>query len=238
MFEPCGKCNDGWVIDDSEEAAEKCDCLIVYQAQMTSRIKREKAGIADHERSVNDLHLKDASLLLKLKHYSDNLTLKMAKGCHLYFHGHNNSSKTYSAKSVLYDACAKGLDCKFIIMGDLVDLISDGFANDEKKKEIDSILSCSLLVIDDAFDKDKILIYKSGYQLSFLDRFLRRRIESLGLNTIFTSNVPIEEIESNGFSYDIQNLIERSVKLRGGLMEFKDTFVSEEHDIDIKSIWD
>ena len=89
-----------------------------------------------------------------------------------------------------------------------------------------------------SFDKDKILIYKSGYQLSFLDRFLRRRIESLGLNTIFTSNVPIEEIESNGFSYDIQNLIERSVKLRGGLMEFKDTFVSEEHDIDIKSIWD
>jgi hypothetical protein len=60
----------------------------------------------------------------------------------------------------------------------------------------------------------------------------------LQLNTIFTSNVKIEDIEKNGFSYDLQNLIERTILSRKGFLEFKNIFVAEENNIDIKSIWD
>jgi DNA replication protein DnaC len=123
-------------------------------------------------------------------------------------------------------------------MGDLVDMITDAFATEKKNDKIDEYLNCELLVIDDAFDKAKVTLFKSGYQLPYLDRFIRKRLETYKLNTIFTSNVKIEEIQDNGFSYDIQNLIERNIKLRGGYLEFNDVFVSDEYNIDVKSIWD
>ena len=41
-------------------------------------------------------------------------------------------------------------------------------------------LECDFLIIDDSFDKKKATIFKSGYQIPFLDEFLRTRLEILG----------------------------------------------------------
>ena len=238
MFIPCGKCNQGWLFDDVAGLATKCDCLIQFQKQATLNIYKSKAGILNHSTNVENLKLKNKDLLSKIRYYASNIDGKMNKNCHLYLCGKNNSSKTFTAKSILHDACEKSIDCKFIIMGDLIDMISDSFAEESKSKEIDKYLNCKLLVVDDAFDKKKITIYRSGFQLAFVDRFFRKRLETLQLNTIFTSNVSIDNIESNGFSYDIQNLIERTIKNRDGYLEFNDIFVESEYDVNITSIWD
>lgn len=238
MFEPCGKCNQGWLLNEETSYAYKCDCLIKYQKQATLDLYKSKAGILNHEIGTENLKLKNKDLLSKIRYYANNIDGKMNKNCHLYLCGKNNSSKTFSAKSILHDACEKSIDCKFVIMGDLIDMISDSFAEESKSKEIDKYLNCKLLVVDDAFDKKKITLFKSSYQIPFLDRFIRKRLETLQLNTIFTSNVSIDNIESNGFSQDIQNLIERTVKNRGGYLEFNDVFVESEYDVNIFSIWD
>ena len=238
MFTSCGECNNGWVLNDETGFAAKCVCLIKYQKQSMTNLFKSKAGILHHSTNTENLKLKNKDLLSKIRYYANNLDGKMNKNCHLYLCGKNNSSKTFSAKSILHDACEKSIDCKFVIMGDLIDMISDSFAEESKSKEIDKYLNCKLLVVDDAFDKKKITIYKSGFQLAFIDRFFRKRLETLQLNTIFTSNVSIDNIESNGFSYDIQNLIERTVKNRGGYLEFNDVFVESEYDVNITSIWD
>jgi len=238
MFKPCDKCNNGWIFDDRLGVASKCDCLKNYQNVQRFLLNQSKANIFEHDESVEDLVLKDKNLLSKVKYYAQNLENKTSSNCSLYLYGKNNCSKTFTAKSILYEACKKDIDCRFIIMGDLVDMITDAFATEKKNDKIDEYLNCELLVIDDAFDKAKVTLFKSGYQLPYLDRFIRKRLETYKLNTIFTSNVKIEEIQDNGFSYDIQNLIERNIKLRGGYLEFNDVFVSDEYNIDVKSIWD
>jgi len=238
MFTSCGDCNNGWILNDETGFAAKCDCLIEYQKLSMLNLFKSKAGIINHERGTENLKLKDKDVLSKIRYYASNIDGKMGKNCHLYLCGKNNSSKTFTAKSILHDACTKSIDCKFIIMGDLIDMISDSFAEESKNKEIDKYLNCKLLVVDDAFDKKKCTLFKSSYQIPFLDRFIRKRLESYQLNTIFTSNVRIEDIYSNGFSQDIQNLIERTIKNRGGYLEFNDVFVESEYDVNITSIWD
>jgi len=238
MYKHCSKCKDGWIFNEQTGMAIKCDCLKSYQELQKFLLNQSKANIFEHNSSVDDLVLKDKNLLSKIKYYTQNLDSKTSSNSSLYLCGRNNCSKTFTAKSILYDACKKGIDCRFIIMGDLVDMITDAFATEKKNDKIDEYLNCKLLVIDDAFDKAKVTLFKSGYQLPYLDRFIRKRLETYKLNTIFTSNVKIEEIQDNGFSYDIQNLIERNIKLRGGYLEFNDVFVSDEYNIDVKSIWD
>ena len=238
MYKHCSKCKDGWIFNEQTGTATKCDCLKSYQELQKFLLNQSKANIFEHNSSVDDLMLKDKNLLSKIKYYTQNLDNKTSSNSSLYLYGRNNCSKTFTAKSILYDACKKSIDCRFIIMGDLVDMITDAFATEKKNDKIDEYLNCKLLVIDDAFDKAKVTLFKSGYQLPYLDRFIRKRLETYKLNTIFTSNVKIEEIQNNGFSYDIQNLIERNIKLRGGYLEFNDVFVSDEYNIDVKSIWD
>ena len=236
-FIPCDKCENGWKFSEDGYAI-KCDCLKQFQKNSTISLFKSKANIEEHNCFTKDLKIKDEDLLSKIRYYSSNLDGKTSKNCHLYFYGKNNCSKSFTAKSILLDACEKSINCKFITMGDLLELITDSFADEEKKKLIDSYLNCKLLVIDDSFDKNKCTVFRSGFQLGYIDRFLRKRLETLQLNTIFTSNVKIEDVEKNGFSYDLQNLIERTILLRKGFLEFKDIFVAEENNIDIKSIWD
>ena len=64
--------------------------------------------------------------------------------------------------------------------------------------------------------KINVQVFRSGWNNSFIDRFLRKRLEMLQLNTIFTSTFKIEDIEKNGFSYDLQNLIERTILFKKG----------------------
>jgi len=86
-----------------------------------------------------------------------------------------------------------------------------------------------MLIVDDAFDPKKITLYKSGYQLPFLDTFFRRRIEGLKKAICFTSNVPISEIGGT-FGQSIQALIKRSAP---DPMEFSD----EINDFDVEDLW-
>jgi len=81
----------------------------------------------------------------------------------------------------------------------LIELLTGSF---ERKEEYEKILNqlkkSDLLIIDESFTKDKVLLYKSGYQLPFLDAFLRERLDVIKRGTLFISNKSVMNIESEG----------------------------------------
>jgi DNA replication protein DnaC len=142
------------------------------------------------------------------------------KEINLYFWSRGNASqKTTVAKNIIVELSLKGYSCQFTLMADLLSVLqTETFNNGAESKKIKALRSVDFLVIDDAFDPRKSTLYKSGYQFSFLDTFLRYRLETLGRATCFTSNVPIEDIAKN-WTPSIASLIQRSVPTP---MEFSD----------------
>jgi DNA replication protein DnaC len=237
-FTPCKKCDHGYYFDNTTGVATSCGCLIAYQKDVRKQVALQRAGIEGFDLTFDNYKGKDLNQnLLKLKKYISEIKTTYANGSHLYFTGPNGTQKSTVAKIVLRSCVEQGLSGKFILMSDLVDILTDVYSNDPKREsELDVLRTVDMLIIDDAFDKNKVTLYKSGYQLSFIDRFIRTRLEVIHNNTIFTSNVAIDKISENGFTKDIQNLLTRSVKVKKGELLFTDVWVEEE--LDIKSLWD
>jgi DNA replication protein DnaC len=237
-FIPCNKCDDGFFYDG--DYAIKCECLKKYQKEETIKYIKSIAGIKDFNLDFDSYKGKDLqNNISKLKLYCSKLTSDFKNGTHLYLTGKNGTQKTTCAKIIISKAIEQGLTAKFVIMKKLVDILTDSFSeNPQRTQELYSLKNVDLLVIDDAFDKKKVVLYKSGYQVPFIDNFLRERLETERLNTIFTSNVFIDNISENGFGDDIQNLITRQIKIRDAELLFLDVYVDQENDIDVKSIWD
>jgi DNA replication protein DnaC len=239
-FVSCGKCEKGYIYSKDRSTVKKCDCLKNYQERMYFQLNLKKADIENFNKSFSDYKGKDENNnISKLKKYTDNLTLKFKLDSHLYFYGGNGTQKTTLSKVILLEAIKKNLSCRFILMNTLMNSICSPIQEDENKELVSFLEICDLLVIDDCFSAKKVTLYKNSrdYQMSFLDSFLRKRLEQNKKNTIFTSNVSITDIEANGFSYDIQNLLERSIYYKGGQLTFKDVYLDNEHDINIDSMW-
>jgi DNA replication protein DnaC len=162
-----------------------------------------------------------------LKQYVDQFESKF-KTKHLYFYSKENSTqKTTLAKLTAKGVCSQGFSVRFILMGDLTKkLTQETFEEDSDLEEYRSV---DLLIVDDAFDTRKTTVYRSGYQLSHLDIFLRDRLETKQKATIFTSNSDYPELDT-GFGPHISALIKRNC-IR---MHFTDSI----NQFDLTSIWD
>jgi len=237
-FIPCSDCDKGYIYDG--ESALKCDCLIKYQKESLLELHLQKAGLENFTKTLQDYKGKDTQHNLdKIKLYCSNLSTTFKVDSHLYLTGVNGTQKSTIGKIIVKTAIEQGLTARFVLMSELLDLLTDVYSdNPTRAFDLECFKNADVLTIDDAFDKHKVLLYRSGYQLSFVDRFLRTRMETLHHNTVFTSNVPIAKIEENGFTKDVQNLLYRSITIFGGELLFEDVYVEEEKDINIKSLWD
>lgn len=235
-FEPCSKCTNGYIFE--RDIAVKCDCLKKWQKEQKILLNLDRAGLKDFNLDFSDYKGKDANNnLVLLKKYCSNITTTFRKEKNIYLYGPNGTQKTTIAKIVLKKCIEQGIQGKFILMSELVDILTDVFSDSPtREKELLNLYTIELLIIDDSFDKKKVTLYKSGYQLSFVDRFIRTRIEVNKLNTIFTSNVPIKDISKNGFTEDVQNLLYRTIEVKKGQLTFTDVYT--ENEVDIESIWD
>jgi hypothetical protein len=154
---------------------------------------------------LNNFHLKKAEFADFCKKYVNSARLVKKPA------GFRNKS--------IVELSLKGYSCRFILMADPLSLLqTETYNNGADSKVIAVLRSVDFLVIDDAFDPRKATVYKSGYQFSFLDTFLRYRLETVTKAVCFTSNVPIDEIAKN-WTPSIASLVRRSVPAP---MEFSD----------------
>jgi len=154
----------------------------------------------------------DTEKITKLKRYLDKFEVKFNE-VHLYFWSHENGTqKTTTAGIIAKELLLSGYSVNFILMGKLLKDLSEEKFDKTLTPLIDKYRTCDFLVIDDAFDKKKATIYKSGFQIPFLDEFLRQRLEIERKATCFSSNFSIEEIDQEVFGKSMKNLIKRSIK--------------------------
>jgi DNA replication protein DnaC len=147
----------------------------------------------------------------------------------LYLHGMNGTQKTSCAKWVCASIIRRGFSARYLLMNDLLRLLMDAQQDKEKQDEVAKLVSIDLLIIDESFDKEKVTIYASGYQIPFLDSFIRKRFETCH-GIMFVSNIPPNEIEKNKYSHSIQDFVERNLMRSKAILTFEDNYVfNKEH---------
>ena len=247
-FIPCSLCKDkeplhklGYYYvydkDNTIIGIVECDCHKEYKKRKKtiSLLKKSNLNILEEiELFENYLsHYKGQKSLptiYKLRNYINNYHKNTpAYHANLYFYGGSGTQKTYASKYVGYHLIKKGFSVYYILMQSLIVLLSPDFnaENNTVNKLKDFLLSVDLLIIDDSFDKRKVTLYRSGYQLPFLESFLKERFDIRKKGTIFISTTYPTNIQDNGFGDSLQNFIVRNTLAKGTVLTFEDIYEKE-----------
>lgn len=172
-----------------------------------------KSSLPPHsfDLTLDDYIGNDREKIDKLKLYVDKFEDKF-NSVHLYFWSNENGTqKTTVASIVGKMLIMKGYTVQFVLMSYLMKTLSDEKFNEESAEILNSFRDCDFLIIDDSFDKKKATIYKSGFQIPFLDEFLRTRLEVQRKATCFSSNFSISEIDEDSFGVSLKTLMKRNI---------------------------
>lgn len=235
-FVPCGKCNDGYIhiITENGPAVIECDChkKFIENNRIETTYKhngfdmrhfnyspRQYAGtksVADKDRLIN-----------YVEQFDKNPTVRSLI---VYLYGPNGTQKTTIASWIGKELIKKNYSVRYYLMNDLIRLLMDAESFNEDvaekaKAKVEKLEETDLIIVDEAFDKEKMKLWKSGYQLSYIDSWIRKRVGSLNKGIFFISNVKIEDIESQGLSHSIQDFVEREVKLHNCYLQFLDNYI-------------
>jgi DNA replication protein DnaC len=205
-----------YFLETNEEGEE-----VFIETPEWSKIKKEialkrKIEISNIPPHVIDLSLnnyigEDREKIEKLKIFIQKFEDKF-KSVSLYFWSKENSTqKTTISAIVGRSLLEKGYKVHFVLMNKLLKLLSEEKFQESHSEELDLIRNSDFLIIDDSFDAKKATVYKSGYQIPFLDEFLRTRLEIEKKSICFSSNFSIEEIDQSVFGLSIKSLIKRAI---------------------------
>jgi hypothetical protein len=146
----------------------------------------------------------------KLKKYCDEFKTNFLH-IHLYLWSRiNGTQKSTCAKDIIVRLARNGIKSKFVLMDSLIKTLVEAERDDNSKQKAKEWSTADFLVIDECFSKGQITLFKSGYQLAFLNTFLKERLEVFRRATCFTANVPIDEIGQE-WGASIQSLVDRSI---------------------------
>jgi DNA replication protein DnaC len=234
-FEPCVNCCEGYIYNN--DSVTICNCLTKWREQfkIENSLIRSGINIKDWNYDISNYIGQDVNQnIIKLKKYINDFDIKF-KNINLYLWSKLNSTqKTTLAKWIGINLIKKSKEVYFISMNDLVESITKVIMTDEIKEFNNKLLNSDVLIIDDVFDRNKAKPYSTGFQISYLDSFLRKRLEQIYKATIFTSNLNVEEID-NVWGISIQELVKRNVEV----MEFNDHIDGKNYMTEFtKSIWD
>lgn len=155
----------------------------------------------------------------------------------LYLYGTNGTQKTTIANWIGYEFLKAKKSVRYILMNDLIKMLQKAERDEEIQGKLEKLEDVDLLLIDEAFDKEKVTLYKSNFQVPFIDSFLRNRMQTKHKGIIFISNVSPYDIESKGFNYSIQDLVVRNMNKEKGFMEFKDRYDDIKSSVDTEDLF-
>lgn len=258
-FVPCRKCfgkafKEGYItkkmmINGKEETLlEECECLKKWREENSLDIKLEKAGIPksikdySFDKYVGNKSLDNVNRLKKfLFRFCNDLELedvkKQLQEVSLWIYGPNGTQKTTLAQYLGYSFLVNKKTVKYILMNDLIKLLQKSERDEDLQIEVEKLINTDILIIDEAFMKERVLIYKSQYQLSFLDSFLRNRLQSKKKGIVWISNIQLQSIDESIFGIGIKDLVNRTIILSKGELEFKDVYLDIVQDIDEEALF-
>lgn len=230
---------------------QECDCHRRWRESVTKNNEMILSNITydcTFDNYVGFKSLKDLECLRKVATHPEFFKDKKM----IYIWGPNGCQKTSMVQALGKELILKGYTVQYTLMASLITGLVSDFSEDDKAKEkkeffIKRCTDCDFLIVDEAFDYTKNTIYTSGYQIPYLDTFLRNRFEINGKSIIFVSNVrpkniadpppskPGESINRQGFGISLQNFVERNTKQ--SLLEFKDVWIENVNKIDPQGLF-
>ena len=217
-----------------EDAVTDDDLEMSPSSQYLEFLKRAEQWLRKCS-SLTSYRLKDykgtdaAGNIPKLQRYVKEFPEKFNSASLYFWSKFNATQKSTIAKAIIEELKFQG---EFVVANVLMNDLKNEDYDEKSAERVKQYLAADLLVIDDAFAKDKVTLYKSGYQISFLDSFLRDRIDYKRKATIFTSNIPVSEIAPL-WGTSLGSLVDRVVYE----MEFKD-IIGKDIPFDSKKIFD
>lgn len=215
----------------------ECDCHIKWRLNNELERKLKLSGLRadysfDNYRGTQSLD--DLEALKEFTYHFDQYSYKKM----IYLYGPNNTMKTSMATACGKELIKAGYTVQYCTMNELINNLVQSFndANKEAKEAfIQRCLEVDLLILDECFDKSKVTIYSTGYQVPFLDNFLRSRFETGKKSLFFISNKLPTDIEAEGFGASLQSLIVRNTE--ASLLVFKDKWINNANQIDRLSLF-
>ena len=238
LFTPCKDCDEGYlyirsVVDGNH--VKRCPCYTEFLKQHSLEINLYSSGLPQSIYDYDiDTYIGTQSLpeIVKVKRYIDKFG-PVFRYIRLYLYGKNGTQKTSLSQYIGRELLKKNFSVKYVLMNEMIkNLTKEGF-DESVQYKIQQYYDVDCLIIDEAFDKEKILWYKSNFQLNFLDTLLRKRIDQLNKAIIFVSNKSVESIEAN-FNQSIFDLIQRNT--RSSTLTFKDHY-SFRNNFDSEDLW-
>lgn len=236
-FVPCKKCNNGYLykFDTAGMAsAVECECHKKWLHENQLKAAYEHNGFDPRHYNYSPrtyAGTKSAADKDRIINYVDQFDKNPAvRSLVCYLYGPNGTQKTTMMSWVGKSLMDKGYSVRYMLMNNLVKLLMDAEDFDKERAEkarakVEKLEETDLLIIDESFDKEKMKLWKSGYQLSYIDSWIRKRVGSLNKGLFFVSNVPIKEIEANGLGHSIQDFVEREVTLHNCYLQFLDNYL-------------
>lgn len=245
-FVSCRKCHNkaripGYISTVDKDGYEKyieCDCHIKWRKDRDLSLKLSTSGLSqtDYEYDINTyVGTKSIGEVEKLKKLAFNFEDFKAEAVYLY--GDNGTQKTTLAKWVGCQLLSQGHTVQYVLMQNLIKaltILDDEEREDKVRKYYDS----DLLIIDEVFDKNKVTLYKSNFQIPFLDQFIRDRLDSHRKAIMFVSNKTVAQIADEGFGMSIQDFVQRKTIPKKSILTFLDRYNSEVNARNIKGIFD
>lgn len=253
-FIACRKCagkgvrgqSTGYIYNAELNAVRECECHIRYRTNKGILDRLEKAGIGQDDFVLNYnidtdyVGTQSLESVSKIKKYISQFKAGLPAYHHamLYMYGINGSQKTTIGKYICKEIVSTCKDddykdslypnyykAQFITMNDLIKQLTI-LDTDKQETAMKKINDADVLIIDESFDKEKVTIYKSGFQIPYLDSFLRKFMMNPTKSIIFISNVEPKEIESNGYSHSIQDFVERQTTIQNSVLPFMDNYIN------------
>lgn len=233
-FECCPKCKgknglapEGYIMKD--KVAIECECHVAWRKEQQAKKLYKHYGFDMRNYDYNprtyvgtkSIENKDR-MLNYITQFKDNPAVRKLL---VYMYGGNGCQKSTLASYVGKQLICSGFSVRYILMDKLVTLLQNASFKSEAQEQLDKLNSSDLLIIDESFDKSKMKLYSSGYQISFIDNFIRERIQLDNKGIVFISNVKPADIEKQGFSPSIQDFIVRETMLNNTLLTFEDNYI-------------
>lgn len=153
----------------------------------------------------------------KIKYIAQNINSNKFEDIYMYLYSEkNNSQKTAVACNFGKECIKQGKRVKFALFGDIVEALqkTSGFTTDYNYENyLKDIIGADIIILDDAFDKKKMLTYAKSNDmiLSTIDRFLRNLFGKQKV-IVFTSNIPIEVLENEDrLGVSLYKLLDRNI---------------------------
>lgn len=180
------------------------------------RLKRSNIPSSYHDLEFDHyLGDKESISYKQIAYYAQHCYEPTFNNVNIYIFGLHSCQKTTMACNVLKESIRMGKEARFILAGDLIDLLmkNQGFNKDqETRKKLKDLKEADIICIDDTFDPDKALMWKNSDNKNMIisewDTFFRSVLSSK-TKIVLTSNFNSSIIEQY-YGKSLFELIERN----------------------------